>query len=165
MANIDPSAVMLRGSVVVGDVTLGKDVGIWYNAVLRGDHSTITVGDRTNIQDNCVVHVGLDAPAHIGSGVTIGHAAIIHGCTIGDNTLIGMGAIVMDNAIVGKNCIIGAGALVTQGAVIPDGSMAFGSPAKVYRTLTESEIESNRFNADVYVTDIKKAAEDIDSLH
>lgn len=158
MASIDPSAVLLRGSVVVGDVTLGKNVGIWYNAVLRGDHAPITVGDDSNIQDNCVVHVGPDTPAVIGKGVTIGHSAIIHGCTIGDNTMVGMGAVVMDRAQVGKNCIIGAGALVTQGTVIPDNSVAFGNPAKVVRAARESDVEYVRSNARYYVDDVKLAA-------
>lgn len=158
MANIDPSAVMLRGSVVTGDVTLGKDVGIWYNAVLRGDHAPITVGDGSNIQDNCVVHVGEGTPAVIGKGVTVGHAAIVHGCTIGDNTMVGMGSIVMDRAQVGKNCIIGAGALVTQGTVIPDNSIAFGNPAKVIRRMTDDEVAYNRYNAETYVADVKLAA-------
>ena len=158
MAYIDPSAVMLRGSVVVGDVTLGKDAGIWYNAVLRADHSPIVVGEGSNIQDNTVVHVGLESPTHIGKGVTIGHAAIIHGCTIGVNTLVGMGAIVMDNAIIGKNCLIGAGSLVTQGMVIPDGSVVYGSPAKVIRAAKPEEIAYNEMTSQVYVKDIKKAA-------
>lgn len=158
MANIDPSAVLLRGSVVVGDVTLGKDVGIWYNAVIRGDAAPIVIGARSNVQDNCVIHVGPDTPAIIGEGVTIGHAAIVHGCTIGDDTMIGMGSIVMDRARVGKNCIIGAGALVTQGTVIPDNSIAFGNPAKVVRATTEAEIAHIRENASIYVEDVKQAS-------
>ena len=157
MAVIDTGAIMLRGSVVEGDVTLEKNVGIWYNAVLRGDQSPIYVGEGSNVQDNCVVHVGIDTPVHIGKGVTIGHGAIIHGCTIGDNTLVGMGAIVMDGAVVGCNCIIGAGAIVTQGKVIPDGSIAMGAPAKVIRQVTEEDIAYIRHNAESYVEDIRKA--------
>ena len=158
MAKIDESAVMLRGSVVAGDVTLGKDVGIWYNAVLRADHCPIVVNEGSNVQDNTVIHVGLESPTVIGKGVTIGHAAIIHGCTIGDNTLVGMGAIIMDDAVVGKDCVIGAGALITQGKVIPDGSVVFGAPAKVVRPATPDEIAYNEMTWRTYVDDIKKAA-------
>lgn len=158
MASIDPGAITLRGSVVEGDVTLGKDVGIWYNAVLRADCNSIVVGEGTNIQDNCVVHVRKESGTVIGAGVTIGHGAIIHGCTIGDNTLIGMGAIIMDDAVVGRDCTIGAGALVTRGKVIPDGSIVFGNPAKVIRPATEDEIAFNAESAQAYVEDIRNAS-------
>lgn len=146
----DENVVLLPGAMVSGDVTLGKGCFVLYNAIIRGDIEPISVGENTNIQDNCILHTTHGAPLTVGSGVTVGHAAILHGCTIGDNTMIGMGSTVLDGASVGKNCIIGAGSLVTKGTVIPDGSMAFGRPARVVRPLTEEEIEKNRFMAEEY---------------
>ena len=148
---IDSSAWLAKGSIVLGDVTIGKDVGIWYNAVVRGDTASIVIGDGSNVQDNAVVHVDANHPTTIGAGVTIGHGAIVHGCTIGDNTVIGMGAIILNDAVVGKNCTIGAGALVSGGTVIPDNSIAFGNPAKIRREMRPEEIEFNKHNAQVYV--------------
>lgn len=139
------------GAAVRGDVTLGDDVGIWYNAVLRADLNTITVGNRSNIQDNCVVHPGGSAPVVIGNNVTVGHAAIVHGAVIGDNTLIGMGSIIMNGAKIGANCLIGAGSLVLSGTVIPDGFVAFGRPAQVVRPCTETEISNLSRASDFYV--------------
>ena len=127
------------GTHVVGNVKIGNNVGIWYNAVVRGDMEGITIGDNSNVQDNCTLHTGNGFALTIGNGVTIGHNAIVHGCTVGDNTVIGMGS------------ILGAGALVTGKMEIPDNSMAFGNPAKVIRNLTEAEIEDNRENAEEYV--------------
>ena len=125
------------GAHVVGDVTLGENVGIWYNAVVRGDTGSIFIDDNSNVQDNSTLHTDEGHSIHIGKGVSIGHNAVVHGCTIGDNTVVGMGSILLSGAVVGKNCIIGAGALVTGKMVIPDNSMAFGNPAKVVRQLTE----------------------------
>lgn len=155
-ARIHPDAKVAENAVVKGDVTLGKDVSVWYNAVVRGMPSKekqgeIVIGDRTNIQDGCVLHVDEGVPLHIGEGVTVGHMVMLHGCSIGDNSLIGIGSVVLNGAKIGKNCIIGAGALVTQNAEIPDGFMAFGSPAKPVRELTEEEIEHIRKNADLYI--------------
>ncbi len=135
---------------VVGEVTIGKNSCIWYGAVVRGDTDSIAIGSRTNVQDGSIIHTDAGFKVEIGDDVTIGHAAIVHGCTVGSNTLIGMGAIILNGAKIGKNCIIGAGALVTQGTVIPDGSMAFGSPAKVVRQLKPEEIEANTFSAVEY---------------
>lgn len=148
------------GAHVTGDVTLGENVGIWYNAVVRGDTGEIVIGDRSNVQDNCTLHTDEGHSVHIGEGVSIGHNAVVHGCTVGDNTVIGMGSILLSGAVVGKNCIIGAGALVTGKMVIPDNSMAFGNPAKVMRQLTEDEIEANRNNARHYV-ELMNAALDL----
>lgn len=139
------------GAAVVGNVTIGDESSVWYNAVIRGDEAPIVIGSGSNVQDGAVVHVDKDYPCTIGNSVTIGHNAIIHGCTIGHNTVIGMGAIVMNGAEIGEDCIIGAGSLVTQGTVVPDGMMAFGSPAKVIRPLTEEEKKSNETNAIVYM--------------
>lgn len=158
--NFGNNAYIATGAVVRGDVTLGDDVGIWYNAVLRADMNSITVGNRSNIQDNCVVHPGGRAPVVIGNNVTIGHAAIIHGATIGDNTLIGMGSIIMNGAKIGSHCLIGAGSLVTSGTVIPDGSVAFGRPARVVRPCTETEIRNLGGAADFYVRNREKFADD-----
>lgn len=151
MKNIDQSVFIAPGAQIVGNVQIGKDSAVWYNAVVRGDTATLVVGERTNIQDLACLHVDKQYKLEIGDGVTIGHSAIVHGCIVGNNVLIGMGAIVMNGAHIGNNCIIGAGALVTENAVIPDGSMVYGSPAKVIRQLTADEVEGIRKNADLYV--------------
>lgn len=155
--NIDESVFMAARSVVTGDVSIGKDSNIWYNAIIRGDLEKIEIGERSNVQDGCVIHVGSDSPVSIGDDVTIGHRAIIHGCTIGNNTLIGMGSIIMDGAQIGANCIIGAGSLVTKGTVIPEGSIAFGSPAKVVSTMKEEQIKENKKSAMTYIELARKA--------
>ena len=142
---------LAAGAVGTGDLTIGDDASEWYNATIRGDSNPVVIGERTNVQDNAVIHVELTHPVNIGKNVTIGHSAIVHGCEVGDNTLIGMGAIILNGAKIGKNCIIGAGALVTQNSIIPDGTLAFGNPAKVIRKLTPEEIGSNKENALHYV--------------
>ena len=143
---LDTSILVCPGAAIVGDVTLGKHVSVWYNVVLRGDEGAIKVGDNTNIQDRAVMH----EETTVGAGCTIGHGAIVHGCTVGDNVLIGMGAIVLNGAKIGNNCIVGAGALVTGKMDAPAGSMILGCPAKVVRPLTEAEIEGNRESARGY---------------
>ena len=148
---IDNTPFIAPGAIVLGDVTLGEDVGIWYHATIRGDRAPIVIGNRSNIQDNSVVHVDADHSVTIGDNVTIGHGAIIHGCEIGDNTLVGMGAIIMNGARIGKNCIVAAGALVTQNTVVPDNSLIMGNPAKVKREVTEEEVAGNLKNAAFYV--------------
>lgn len=152
---IHPTVRIAEGAVVRGRVTLGENVNIWYNAVLRGDVDAIEVGADTNVQDGCIVHEDFGCPVHIGCRVTVGHGAILHGCTIGDDTLVGMGAIVLNGATVGTGCIVGAGALVTQGTVVPDGSVALGSPARVMRQVTAEELEHNRANAQLYVDEAR----------
>lgn len=150
--NIASSAKVAKNAVVLGDVTLGEDCVVLYNATLRGDvGGKIIVGDRTNIQELACVHVPYNGDAIIGSDVTVGHGAILHGCTVGDGTLIGMGAIVLDGAKVGKNCLVGAGALVTGTADIPDGMLAIGSPARAVRPLTDEEIAELAVNIEEYV--------------
>ncbi len=144
------STLVFPGAVVVGDVKLGEDCSVWYNAVIRGDEAPIVIGDGSNVQDNAVLHVSEGHPLTVGRDVTVGHGAILHSCTVGDNTLIGMGAIVLDDAVIGRNCIIAAGALVTGRTVIPDGSMVMGSPAKVKRELTQEEMAGIAENARVY---------------
>ena len=134
-------------ATVVGDVTLGENVNIWYGAVLRGDSGAISVGEGTNIQDGCVLH----EKTTIGSYCTIGHGAIVHGCTVGDRCLIGMGAIVLNGAVLGDDCIVGAGALVTGKMNAPAGSLLLGSPAKVVRELTQEEKDSLLTDAEHYI--------------
>ena len=151
MKKIDSSAFIAPGAQVVGDVTVGSNSGIWYNAVIRGDSREIKIGNRTNVQDMAVLHVDKDYELNVGDNVTIGHSAVVHGCNVGNNVLIGMGAIVMNGAKIGNDCIIGAGALITENTVIPDGMMAFGSPAKVIRALSDNEKLGILENADVYV--------------
>ena len=148
---ISEAAFIAPGAIVSGNVTIAEDVGVWYHAVVRGDREPIVVGKGSNIQDNCVVHVDAGYPVTIGENVTIGHGAIIHGCRIGDNSLVGMGAIIMNGAVIGNNCIVGAGALVTQGTVVPDNSLILGNPAKVKRAVTAAEVECSLQNARLYV--------------
>ncbi len=124
---------------LIGQVILKEATSIWFGATLRGDNEPIIVGDGSNIQENCVLHTDIGSPLTIGKGCTIGHKAMLHGCTIGDGSLIGMGATVLNNAVIGKGCLIGAGALVTEGKVIPDGTMVLGSPGKVVRDLNDKE--------------------------
>lgn len=150
------SVFVAPGAIVLGDVTAGEDVGIWYHATVRGDRALITIGKGSNIQDNCVVHVDEGYPVEIGEYVTVGHGAIIHGSKIGDNSLVGMGAILLNGCVIGKNCIIGAGALVTQNTVIPDNSLVLGNPGKVKRELTKEEIERNHQNALFYVEEARE---------
>lgn len=140
-----------RTAVVLGDVALGDHSSVWYNAVVRGDINRIVVGHHSNIQDNAVVHLSEDLPCLLGSYVTIGHSAIVHACTVGDECLIGMGATILDGAIIGEQSIVGANSLVTQGMQVPPGSLMLGSPAKVVRTLGEKERAALRSWADHYV--------------
>jgi len=139
------------GAVVVGDVRLQANASVWFNAVLRGDTEALSIGEDSNIQDGVIGHADPGYPLIIGRGVTIGHRAVVHGARIGDNTLIGMGAIVLNGAQIGANCIVGAGALVTQNKVFEDNSLILGSPAKAVRSLTSEEIASNRRSAAEYV--------------
>ena len=135
------------GAVVTGDVELGNDVSIWHNAVLRGDSGKITIGDRTNIQDGCIVH----EETHIGADCTVGHGAIVHGCTVGDGCLIGMGAIVLNGAVLGAGCLVGAGAVVTGKTNAPAGSVLLGSPAKIVKELTAEQMQQQKKDALHYV--------------
>ncbi|WP_295857886.1 gamma carbonic anhydrase family protein [uncultured Oscillibacter sp.] len=148
----DENVLIAEGAAVTGDVTLGRGVNIWYYAVLRGDWGPIEVGENTNIQDHCLLH----EETRIGRGCTVGHGAILHGCTVGDNTLIGMGSIVLNGARIGNDCLVGAGALVTGKLDAPDGSMILGSPARVVRALTPEEIENNRTEARLYLEAAEK---------
>ena len=150
---MDSKVYAAPDAVITGDVVLGENVNIWYGAVLRGDDGRITVGAGTNIQDRCILH----EQTVLGKNCTVGHGAIIHGCTIGDNTLVGMGAIVLTGAVIGSNCVIGAGALVTGKTVAPDGSLLLGSPAKVVKPVTAEQIADNAHNAAHYIQLAQKA--------
>jgi len=140
-----------KTAVVVGDVKLGDHSSIWYNAVLRGDINRIVVGHHTNIQDNAVLHLADEYPCIVGNYVTIGHSAIVHACKIGDEVLVGMGAVVLDGAIIGRQSLIGANALVKQGMKVPPGSLVLGAPAKVVRRLTPEERAGLKYWATKYV--------------
>lgn len=140
-----------RGAVVLGDVTIGEHSSVWYNAVVRGDINRIVIGHHTNIQDNAVLHLADEYPCLVGNYVTVGHSAIVHACTVGDECLIGMGAVVLDGAVVGDQCLIGARALVTQRMQIPAGSLVMGSPAKIVRVITAEERAGLKHWAEKYV--------------
>jgi carbonic anhydrase/acetyltransferase-like protein (isoleucine patch superfamily) len=141
---------------VIGKILLHEDVGIWFGAVLRGDNELIAVGRGSNIQEHAMLHTDMGFPLTIGEHCTIGHRAILHGCTIGNNTLIGMGAIILNGAVIGDNCLVGAGALVTEGKVFPDNSLIVGQPAKVIRTLDEASAARLTLSAENYVQNWKR---------
>ncbi len=153
---IHSSAWVTESAQVIGDVVIGEESSVWFNAVIRGDMNYIRIGKRTNIQDGCVLHVARRTlPLIIGDEVTVGHNVTLHACTIGNRCLIGMGAVVMDGAEVEENCIVAAGSLVTPGTKIPSGNLVLGSPARVKRPLTEEETRSIREAASNYVADIE----------
>lgn len=160
--NIKEAVFIAPSADIIGDVSLGKNVSVWFNATIRADLSTVTIGEGTNIQDNSVIHVDKDTPAVIGRNVVVGHNAVLHGCTVGDNSLVGMGAVVLNNAVVGKECVVGAGALVTENKKFPDRSLIVGSPAKAIRTLSDADAERIREAARGYV---EKAAATKKSLN
>ncbi len=148
---VHPSVFVGQGAVIVGDVTLYEECSIWFNATLRGDTTPIVIGARSNIQEGCIFHADPGFPATVGVGVTVGHGTVIHGATVGDNSLIGMRSVLLNGVVVGQNCLVGASSLLTQGKVYPPNSLIMGSPAKVIRPLTSAEIEANRKAARVYV--------------
>ncbi len=141
---------------LIGSVVLEENASVWFNCVLRADNEPIVVGKNSNVQDGSVLHVDPGFPLHIGQGVTVGHKVMLHGCTIGDNTLIGINAVVLNGVKIGRNCIIGANTLLTEGTEIPDGSMVLGSPGKVVKQLDESVIEMLKQGADYYVANANR---------
>jgi len=147
---IDPSVYVAPGAVIVGQVTIGADSSVWYNAVLRGDTDRIVIGARSNVQDNVVIHVDAGQPCLIGSGVIIGHSAVVHGARVEDDVLIGIGAKVLSGATIGRESILGAGTLVTGGTVVPSRSLVLGLPGRVVRPLTDEELETIRSTAARY---------------
>lgn len=148
---VPPSAFVAREAVVTGNVELGEHCSVWAGAVLRADNDAIRIGDRSNVQEGAILHVDPGKPLRVGAGVTIGHQAMLHGCTIGDGALIGIQAVILNGAVIGKNCLVGAGALVTENKVFPDGSLIMGAPAKVVRELSEEAIAGLQANAATYV--------------
>ena len=154
--DLHPTSFVAAGARVVGGVTLGPGASVWYNAVLRADGDTITVGRNSNLQDNVSVHVDAGRPVVIGENVSVGHNAVVHGCTIGDGSLIGMGAVVLNGARIGSGCLVAGGAVVLEGSEIPDGSLVAGVPAKVRRQLTEEEQEGLLRNAQLYLTHVQE---------
>ena len=151
-------------AVVLGDVVLHRNASVWFGAVLRGDTDRLTVGENSNVQDLSVLHADLGYPLTIGRNVTVGHKAMLHGCTIGDNSLIGIGAVVLNGARIGKNCLIGANALIPEGKEIPDGSLVVGQPGKVIRHLNEDQIGALEASAQHYVQNWKRFAADLKPL-
>lgn len=146
---------------IIGDVHLADNVSVWFGAVIRADNAPIYLGKNSNVQENSVIHTDEGIAVTIGEGVTIGHLAMLHGCTVGDNSLIGIGAIVLNNAQIGKNCIIGANALIPEGKVIPDGCLVMGSPGKVVRELTDAQKKMLEASAAHYVHNAKRYARDL----
>ena len=141
---------------VIGNVTLAEDCSVWFGVVIRGDTETITIGKGSNIQDNSVLHADVGLPLVIGENVTVGHQVMLHGCTVGDNSLIGIQAVVLNGAKIGKNCLVGAGSLVTEGKQFPDGCMILGSPARVIRQLTPEQIEGLKMSAQHYMDNARR---------
>lgn len=148
--DIDGDTWIAPDANIIGKVRVEAGAAIWFGATLRGDNERITIGAGTNVQENCVMHTDMGFPLVTGPGCTIGHKALLHGCTVGENSLIGMGATILNGARIGNNCLIGAGALVTEGKVIPDGSLVVGSPGKVVRELSDAAIEGLRESARHY---------------
>ena len=149
--DIHESAYVAPEATVIGDVHLAADTSVWSGAVLRGDNEPIVVGERSNVQEGTVMHTDPGCPLTVGKGVTIGHQAMLHGCTVGDDSLIGIQAVVLNKAVIGRESLVGAGAVVTEGKVFPDRSLILGAPAKVVRTLSDEDVANLRRNAQTYV--------------
>ena len=156
---LEEEVYIAETAVIIGDVTLKRNTNIWFGAVLRGDEESIIIGENTNIQENSIVHVDENNKVEVGNGCTIGHGVIVHGCKIGDNTLIGMGAIILNGAQIGNNTIVGAGSLITQNKKFDDGVLIIGNPAKVVRRLTDEEIENNKKSCLNYIELSKRIRE------
>lgn len=153
---IHPTAKIFPGSQIIGDVKIGQDSSVWYNAVIRGDIESINIGNFSNVQDNCVVHSSREYPLELGDYVSIGHGAVVHGCKLGNNVLVGMNATILNGAEIGENSIVGAGAVVTEDKKFPPKSLIIGLPAKAVRTLSPEQIKSVKDNALRYVELSKK---------
>ena len=154
--DISDNAYVAPSAQIIGNVKMADHSSVWFGAVIRGDNDLIEIGARTNIQDNSVLHTDPGIPLTIGDGVIVGHRVMLHGCKIGENTLIGIGATILNGAEIGKNCIIGAHSLITEGKVIPDGSMVVGSPGRIIKSLTEQHFQMLRINSEVYVANAKR---------
>lgn len=154
--DIADNAYVAPSAQIIGNVKMADHSSVWFGAVIRGDNDLIEIGARTNIQDNSVLHTDPGIPLIIGDGVIVGHRVMLHGCKIGENSLIGIGATILNGAKIGKNCIIGAHSLITEGKVIPDGSMVVGSPGRIIKSLTEQHFQMLRINSEVYVANAKR---------
>ena len=154
----DASSWVAPSAELIGDVRVGREVGIWFGTVIRADNTPITIGDRSNIQEGCMLHSDPGGSLAIGADCTVGHHAILHGCTLGNRVLVGMGATILNNAVIGDDCLIGAGALVTENKIFPPGSLIVGAPAKVVRELNAEAIAALKASADHYVANQRKFA-------
>jgi carbonic anhydrase/acetyltransferase-like protein (isoleucine patch superfamily) len=159
-----PGAYVADNAQVIGRVVMGENASIWFGVVARGDSDTLTIGRNSNIQDLSMLHADAGVPLTIGENVTVGHQVVLHGCTVGDNSLIGIGAVVLNNARIGRNSIVGAGSVVTEGKEFPDNSLIIGSPAKVVRTLDEAAAARLRQNADHYVKNARRFAKGLKKI-
>jgi carbonic anhydrase/acetyltransferase-like protein (isoleucine patch superfamily) len=159
-----PGAWVADSAQVIGSVVLGENASVWFGAVLRGDNETIRIGRNSNVQDLSVLHSDLGKPLTIGENVTLGHQVMVHGCTIGDNTLIGIGSVILNGAKIGRNCIVGAGSVVTEGKEFPDNSLIIGSPAKVVRTLDDEAARKLALSAQGYVANAKRFASNLKKI-
>ena len=160
LPKLHETVFVTEGAIIIGDVEIGRDSSVWFNSVVRGDVNYIRIGERTNVQDNSVLHVTHDTyPLFVGSEVTIGHNVVLHGCKVGDRCLIGMGAVILDDAEIGADSIIGAGSVITQSARIPERSLVIGTPGKVVRTLSDEEVESIAQSAKNYMGYVKNYRE------
>lgn len=161
---IDTAAWVAPGCHIIGDVSLAEGASVWFGSTLRGDNELISLGAGSNVQENCVLHTDMGFPLTIDAGCTIGHKAILHGCTIGQNSLVGMGATILNGAVIGDNCLIGAGALVTEGKHIPDGSLVMGAPGKVVRQLDANAIEALKASALSYQENARRFIRDLKEI-
>lgn len=162
--DIHETAWVAPTAAVIGNVFLAEQSSVWFGAVLRGDNEPIRIGERSNIQDNSILHTDPGCPLDIGREVIVGHRVMLHGCTIGDGSLIGIGATILNRAKIGKNCLIGAHALITEDKEVPDNSMVIGAPGKVVKTLNENQIAMLRLNAEVYVKNAERFEQDLRKL-
>lgn len=162
--SIDEGVYVAETADVIGRVSLARDASVWYQAVLRGDTETLSVGEGSNIQDGAVLHADPGYPTRVGRGVTVGHQAMLHGCTIGDGSLVGIQAVILNGAVIGNNCLVAAGALVKEGAEFPDNSLIVGTPAKVVRELSPEALEGLRKNAEGYVERSKRHAVELERI-
>ena len=156
LPQLDPSVWIAPNATVIGDVRLAANVSIWWGAVLRGDNDPITIGEGTNIQDGSILHTDDGIPITMGCNITVGHMVMLHGCTVGDGTLVGIKSVVLNGAVIGKNCLIGANTLIPEGKIIPDRSVVMGSPGKVVRELTDEQLARIARNAPHYVQNAQR---------
>ena len=161
--NVHPQSWIAPNAAVIGQVNIERNVSIWWNCTLRGDTDLLSVGENSNIQDNSVLHTDPGIPMVVGKNVTVGHRVILHGCTVGDNSLIGMGSTLLNGSVIGKNCLIGANTLIPEGKVIPDRSLVVGLPGRIVRELTDEEVANLQISADRYVAQWQRYVRELGS--